>query len=101
VEGSVKDTQWIECEYCDGEAHFERTIDPYSGYTGDWRRTSHDCEPACRNHPDIDPTALTRQLEEDEVRRSEKAFEKQFADYHGANTPQTPAERAEVERKVK
>jgi hypothetical protein len=79
----MKDTTWIECEHCGGEAHFERTIDPYSGYDGDWQRTSHDCHEACKNHPAIDPTALTRQLEEEGVRRSEKNFERTLSGDHG------------------
>jgi hypothetical protein len=95
----MKDTKWIECEFCGGEAAFIRDIDPFAGYEGDWTRISHDCDSACKSHPDIDPTALTKQLEEEEVGRSEKNFKKQFADYHGANTPQTPTERAEVERR--
>jgi hypothetical protein len=94
----MKDTTFIECSECGGEAEFERDIDPWSGWSGHWRMVRHDCEYACANHPAYDPAALYCQLEEEEIGRAETAAEKQFADYHGANTPQTAAERAEVER---
>jgi hypothetical protein len=97
----MKDNTWIECDFCGGEAEFVRDIDPWGAHYGDWKRVSHDCNYGCANHPDIDPTALYRQVEEDEVRRAESAYERQFQNYHGSSSPQTEAERREVAERDK
>jgi hypothetical protein len=94
----MKDTRWTECEYCGGDAAFIRDVDPFAGYEGDWHLISHDCDPACRNHPAIDPTALSRQLEEEEVGKSEKNFERTLSGDHG---PLPLREQLEQARRLK
>jgi hypothetical protein len=92
------DRQWLECGHCGGEAEFKRTVDGWSAWYGDWERVSHDCHPACQNHPDIDPTALTRQMEEDEVRRAEANYERTLS---GDNGPLPLDMQAEQAKKFK
>jgi hypothetical protein len=85
-------TDSFECPECGGWAEF------YCSDHGDPVRMSHECNYSCKNHPAINPTALTSLFEEDQIRRAERNAERAFEDYHGGNGPQTDAERDEVFR---
>jgi hypothetical protein len=91
----MKNTTYIECEHCGGEAELERDVRPDS--VSDWRLVEHGCDADCVNHPDTNPTALFKLAEEDDVRRSEKNFERTLSGDHGLSL----REQSEQARRLK
>jgi hypothetical protein len=93
----MKDVRLIFCDSCGGEAEFTRTHVPFCWPT-DWVLVEHGCDADCANHPDADPRALLLQVEEDEVRQSEKNFERTLSGDHG---PLPLREQLEQARRLK